>query len=247
MSQTLEEIQDYWTRRANGFSDAIAEEMKNASGKNWEAFFRELFPEPLSILDLGAGAGFFTMILSALGHDVTAVDYSLGMVEKIRENVERAGLNPNIYRMDAQQLEFPDESFDAVVSRNVIWNLERPEQAYKEVYRVLKPGGTMAIADGNFYLHHHNEKYAKAREELRKKWENVRPRNGHIWFNRGEVDFSIIENIAAERLPLSRQERPVWDFAVLTDIGFRDIHVITAGKALPMGFKIVAKKQSVLL
>ena len=217
MSQTLEDIQCYWTRRAAGFSEAV-------------------------VLDLGAGAGFFSMILASLGHDVTAVDYSLGMLDKVKSNIQNAGLEAKIYRMDAQHLEFYDESFDAVVSRNVIWNLEEPEQAYREIYRVLKPGGTMMVADGNFYLHHHNEKYARAREEFRKKQDKTNSTHGHVRWNRGEVDFSIIETIAAERLPLSRQERPVWDFATLTGIGFRDIHVITVGKALPMGFKIIAKK-----
>lgn len=40
--------------------------------------------------------------------------------------------------MDASHLAFADETFDAVVSRNLTWNLEDPEQAYKEWMRVLK-------------------------------------------------------------------------------------------------------------
>ena len=242
MSQVLEEIQDYWTRRASGFSEAVTEEMGTESGKNWTLFFRQIFPQPCNILDLGAGAGFFTMILASLGHTLTAVDYSVGMIEKTRVNIGNAGVSAQVLRMDAQHLSFADEVFDAVVSRNLIWNLEMPEQAYSEIFRVLKPGGTMVIMDGNFYLHHHNERYAKAREKLREKFVRNECRNGHVRFNRGEVDFSIIENIAAEKLPLSRQERPVWDFGVLTEIGFRDIHVLIRGRQLPMGFKIIAKK-----
>lgn len=242
MSQTLEEIQDYWTRRASGFSEAVTEEMSNSSGHRWRAFFCEIFPEPCRILDLGAGAGFFTMILASLGHDVTAVDYSIGMLEKIKENIGKADVTAKIFRMDAQNLDFQNESFDAVVSRNVFWNLEKPEQAYNEVFRVLKPGGTLVIVDGNFYLHHHNEKYAKAREAFKAKVLQRERSNGHVRFNRGEVDFSVIENIAAKKLPLSRIERPVWDFRVLTEVGFRDIHVTIHGNELPMGFKIIAKK-----
>lgn len=41
-------------------------------------------------------------------------------------------------QMDASHLAFADETFDAVVSRNLTWNLEDPEQAYKEWMRVLK-------------------------------------------------------------------------------------------------------------
>ena len=40
--------------------------------------------------------------------------------------------------MDVQELTFDDESFDFVITRNVTWNLEKPKQAYQEIYRVLK-------------------------------------------------------------------------------------------------------------
>ena len=41
-------------------------------------------------------------------------------------------------QMDAQNLDFPDQTFDAVVSRNLTWNLENPTRAYQEWLRVLK-------------------------------------------------------------------------------------------------------------
>ena len=49
--------------------------------------------------------------------------------------------------MDAQALEFEDESFDVIISRNLTWNLEKPWQAYREWYRVLKPGGHIMILE----------------------------------------------------------------------------------------------------
>lgn len=63
--------------------------------------------------------------------------------------------------MDAQHLQFADESFDAIVSRNVLWNLEDPAMAYREMYRVLRPGGTILVEDGNMYLYLYDEAYEK--------------------------------------------------------------------------------------
>ena len=50
-----------------------------------------------------------------------------------------------------QSLEFADNSFDAVVSRNVFWNLEHADKAYEEAYRVLKKDGILILEDGNYY------------------------------------------------------------------------------------------------
>ena len=60
---------------------------------------------------------------------------------------------------------FADETFDAVVSRNLTWNLEDPEQAYKEWMRVLKKGGILLNYDANWYHHLFD---AEKREEYEK-------------------------------------------------------------------------------
>ena len=60
------------------------------------------------------------------------------MLEEVRRNLETEGLKAELHQMDVQSLEFADNSFDAVVSRNVFWNLEHADKAYEEAYRVLK-------------------------------------------------------------------------------------------------------------
>ena len=75
--QHIEEIKDYWNLRANGFSLAVEEELRTESGKEWEEIFRKtITKEKAAVLDDGTGAGFFPVILSRLGHQVTAIDYS---------------------------------------------------------------------------------------------------------------------------------------------------------------------------
>ena len=129
----------------------------------------------MKILDIGTGPGFFPMILSEAGYTVTAVDYTEEMLEKAKENLgkyTKYGLERvTLQRMDAQNLEFADETFDVVISRNLTWNLEKPEQAYQEWMRVLKPGGVLLNFDANWYGYLYDERKRERNEADRKKVE----------------------------------------------------------------------------
>lgn len=245
----LKEVQAYWDLRSHGFSDAINEEADSALGEKWKAYFREILGEsPLEILDDGMGAGFFTILLAHLGHRVTGVDYSDGMVEKTRENLSARGLSADVQQMDAQELRFADASFDAVVQRNVMWNLDDPAKAYREIARVLKPGGIFVIDDGNHYLASHDEEYAAENERLREKWRREREKKetvpgSHYAHNPEQVDFTIIERIAQEQ-PLSFIRRPQWDLEQLIALGFWDLRVEIDGEALPRHYRITARKKN---
>ena len=245
----LKEVQNYWDLRSHGFSDAINEEADSALGEKWKEYFREILGEvPLEILDDGAGAGFFSILLAQLGHRVTSIDYSGGMVEKTRENMAARGLPSNVQQMDAQALRFADGSFDAVVQRNVMWNLDDPAKAYREIARVLKPGGVFIIDDGNHYLASHDAEYAAERERLREKWRLEREKReavpgSHYAHNPEQVDFTIIERIAREQ-PLSFIRRPQWDLEQLIALGFWDLRVEIDGEALPRHYRITARKKN---
>lgn len=247
--QQIEAIRDYWNQRANGFSLAVDEELNLEEAKEWERQFREAIRKPeADVLDDGTGAGFFPVILGRMGHNITAIDYSDEMVEQAKRRFETLGLSVDVRQMDAQHLTFADASFDAVVSRNVLWNLDNPEAAYREIHRVLRPGGVLILEDGNMYLYMNDRDYAalhEAQEEKRKKAkaEEVGLHGKH---NVDHVDFSIIEKIAGD-LSISKIRRPQWDFEQLTILGFDDIHVQTWGGELPMGFRIVARKKEVRL
>ncbi|MDO5424943.1 MAG: class I SAM-dependent methyltransferase [Eubacteriales bacterium] len=243
----IDEIKDYWNKRANGFSLAVAEELETDAGKRWEQIFREQIPgECAEVLDDGTGAGFFPVILSKLGHRVTAIDYSDQMVAQAQERFAALGIDVNVLQMDAQNLTFADESFDAVVSRNVLWNLDDPAKAYQEMYRVLRPGGKLLIDDGNMYLYHHDKEYAAQHEKFVEEQRKRRETEGglHGKHNVDHVDFSVIEEIAKD-LPMSYARRPQWDFQELVSLGFRDIHVTIRGGELPMGFLIAAEKRRI--
>lgn len=217
--ELLQEIASYWGTRAEGYSEVNEKELAGSQREAWLHVLEEQFPEKeeMKILDIGTGPGFFPMILSEAGYTVTAVDYTEEMLEKAKENLgkyTKYGLERvTLQRMDAQNLEFADETFDVVISRNLTWNLEKPEQAYQEWMRVLKPGGVLLNFDANWYGYLYDEEKKEAYEADRKKVEEQQLDDHYLC-----TDIDRMENIARQ-VPLSAMERPVWDTKVLESLG----------------------------
>ena len=219
--ELLQEIASYWGTRAEGYSEVNEKELAGSQREAWLHVLEEQFPEKkkeeMKILDIGTGPGFFPMILSEAGYTVTAVDYTEEMLEKAKENLgkyTKYGLERvTLQRMNAQNLEFADETFDVVISRNLTWNLEKPEQAYQEWMRVLKPGGVLLNFDANWYGYLYDEEKKEAYEADRKKVEEQQLDDHYLC-----TDIDRMENIARQ-VPLSAMERPAWDTKVLESLG----------------------------
>lgn len=210
----LEEIRQYWNARSEGYSAQNMAELEDRDRIRWVNTIMRYAPEGerLKVLDIGCGPGFFSILMSQCGHDVTAIDYSDDMVAHAKQNAETMRQTITFQRMDAQNLDFEDESFDLIVTRNVMWCLENPEQAYKEWLRVLRKGGKIVNFDGNFYLDRFDAAYSEAVKDLREASERE-----HAKYL-GNVDTEIINRIAMD-LPLSKVKRPGWDFETLASLG----------------------------
>ncbi len=99
------------------------------------------------VLDVGCGTGYLGFGLLAEGRtrELHAVDISPGMLHRAQENAARLGLRPHLVRAGATALPYPDDSFDAVVSRGVLHHLEHPMTALREWRRVARDGAPVLV------------------------------------------------------------------------------------------------------
>ena len=215
------ETSGYWGQASNRFSNNIRKNLQRDDRNIWRDLIIENAPqgETIKILDIGTGPGFFAIILSQAGYDVTGIDITEEMIRKAEENAEREGVHPRFMVMDSHHLDFPDETFDLIINRNVTWTLYEPETAYRDWKRVLKPNGKLIVFDGEWYMNFFDdEKYAKMKSGLREYRRKYGPLPETFAMNKIEDYWT--------KLPLIGVKRPEWDKAVLRKIGFKQIETI---------------------
>ena len=161
----------------------------------------------LQILDIGTGTGYFAILLSQIGHQVTGIDLTDAMLKEARDNAALYQVHPTFQQMDAQKLAFLDQSFDVVISRNLTWTLPDAEHAYQEWFRVLKPGGVMINLDANYGAADfadtadlpENHAHHQIQDDLMQECEDIK-----------------------RQLPISSFLRPAWDLETLGRMGVEE-------------------------
>ncbi len=196
-------IKNYWDGRSEDFGRVRRRELESADADAWKNYIEKKISarSGLKILDVGTGAGFFLVLMSRLGHEVTGIDLSTEMLRAAEENLKHFDCRATLLNMSADELNFVDGSFDVVLSRNLTWTLPDVEGAYREWRRVLKVGGVLLnfdsdYGDANFF--------------------NV------TTCGRGGVSDAQLDECGAIKnaLSISRRRRPSWDVDFLSSIGF---------------------------
>lgn len=96
----------------------------------------------VQVLDVAAGTGALAIAAARQGAQVTAIDFSPGMVNRLRARAKREGLTGlEAAVMDGQQLDLPDDAFDHAYSVFGLMFFPRRDLGWAELRRVLKPGG----------------------------------------------------------------------------------------------------------
>ena len=158
-------VTNYWTERADSFLVQRQRELGSSKAAQWMQEITAWLPDPKSmdkpvrILDVGCGTGYFVVLLGKEGFEVTGIDLTQEMIKKAKELIRDHGPYPEnvqVMEMDAEKLSFEDESFDAVVTRNLTWTLPHPIEAYHEWYRVLKKGGVLLNFDAEYAKNAHS-------------------------------------------------------------------------------------------
>ncbi len=220
---TKEERAKHWSNGAEDYDWYIKQELAGFKANNWYDLIMSQCEkkENLHILDCGCGPGFFSVILSRNGNKVTGIDQAEGMLEKARENAKKAGVSPEFKKMDLEDIDYPDNSFDLILSRNVTWNLSEPDAVYAEWMRLLKKDGILLVFDSIWCKTLFDEELAAEVERRKKEYE---AKYGELRGHDSDTNDSH-DHVDPKTLPLSKKERPQWDEKKFKDMGLKDIVV----------------------
>jgi len=195
------EVWEERRRRSAHFFDALdAQSPTNASLGSPDCMPRllDLVPNQGKLLDLGTGTGRLLEALRDRAASVVAVDASPAMLEEAKRRMSATGVDDVDFRLgDLGHLPLSDGEVDTVVANMVLHHAPEPAQAVSEIYRVLRPGGTLLLGD---FLPHDQE---WMRETLADQW---------LGFSRSDIsnwlDVAGFSGVTIESLPSTQEGAP---------------------------------------
>lgn len=145
-------------KKISGMFDSIAskyDRMNHGMSLGIDRLWRRRFvrrlakklPEKAAVLDLACGTGDLTKALSDRGYHVTGLDISSEMMAIGREKCRYLSPKPSFVLGSAEQIPFPDDTFDAVTIAFGLRNFDHRARCLAEIRRVLKPGGQLAVLE----------------------------------------------------------------------------------------------------
>ena len=141
--------------RLAGYADAQLDDLPESAIESFAGVANPFFANAIhagdTVLDIGAGSGTDVLIAARLTGPkgkVYALDMTEAMREKLRANLEKADIhNVDILAGEMEAIPLPDESVDVVTSNGVLNMAPDKGITIAEIFRVLKPGGRLQLAD----------------------------------------------------------------------------------------------------
>lgn len=113
-----------------------------------EQFVDRLDLQPgMKVLDVACGSGNLAIVAAQKGADVTGLDLADNLVEAAKKRADALGLDIKFEQGDAEALPYDDDTFDVVMTMYGAMFAPRPEMVAKELVRVCKKGGRIAMAN----------------------------------------------------------------------------------------------------
>ena len=140
-------------RYTHGHHESVLRSHLRRTPENSASFLLAHLSPGLALLDVGCGPGNITAGLAErlVGGSVIGIDRSEEVIARAREQYPASPQRDVTFRVgDVYELDFPDESFDIVYAHQVLQHLVRPIEALKEMRRVLRPDGLLAVRDADF-------------------------------------------------------------------------------------------------
>lgn len=140
---------DTWDLEAPTFDEAADHGLADPACRDaWRSLLLEqLPPAPARVADLGCGTGTLSLLLAEEGYVVDGLDFSPAMVRRARH---KAGHVATFVKGDAAEPPLAEATYDAVLSRHVLWAMPSPAAALERWLRLLVPGGRLLLIEGNW-------------------------------------------------------------------------------------------------
>jgi ubiquinone/menaquinone biosynthesis C-methylase UbiE len=148
-SELRDDIRTWWDHDAGHYDRAAGHSLSDpVEAAALRAVLERWLPSPPSrVLDVGAGTGSISLLAAELGHEVTALDLSDGMLAAARRKAEERGLSISFVVGPAEDP--PAGPFDAVIERHVAWTLLDPVGAMR-AWRAVAPTGRLILLEGSW-------------------------------------------------------------------------------------------------